>query len=86
MLHPPEPSEADTNAKCKKPSLDDSANRRPPQNVARITNLRAHILGNPPEPPAALRPEELCKLKTHSAAVDRRRSLALAYHRRNTMR
>jgi hypothetical protein len=86
MLHSRVPPEADTTTKGKKPSLDDLANRRPPKNVARITNPRVHILENSPKPPAALSPEELQKLKTEFAAVERYRSLALTYHQRNTIR
>jgi hypothetical protein len=86
MLHPHGPTEADTTAKSKKPRLDDLANRHPPKNVARIANPRVHILDNSPAPPVALSPHELQKLKAEFAAVERCRSLAVAYHQRKAMR
>lgn len=86
MIRPRVPNEADTTAQSKKAIRDDLTNPRPTENITGITNSRAHILDNPPDPPASLSPEELRKLKTHYIEVERRRSLALAYHRRNAIR
>jgi hypothetical protein len=86
MLRPRMPNKADTTTQPKKAIRDELTNPRPAENSTGLTNLHAHILDNPPDPPAALSPEELRKLKTHYVEVERGRSLALAYHRRNAVR
>jgi len=84
MFRPHLPKEAGATVQSKKAIRDDLINPRPSENVTGITNF-VHILDNPHDPPASLSPEELRNLKAHHIEVERLRSLALAYHQRNTI-
>lgn len=86
MLRPRVPTEPDTATEPKKTTSEDLTSPRPSENVEGIAKSRAHIWNNPPGSPGGLNPEELRKLRIHNVTVERRRSLALTYHRRNAMR
>lgn len=76
--------ETKVEAQSKKVIRRDTENPRLTENVSRIP--RPRILDNPYNPPASLSKEERRDLKAHQIEVERRRSMALFYSRRNAIR
>lgn len=80
MLH----KEINVEVRSKKVIRRDTANPNLTENVPRIP--RPRILDSPYNPPASRSKEERRDLKAHQIEVERRRSMALFYSRRNAIR
>lgn len=76
--------ETEIEAQSNKAIRRDTTNPRQKERVSRIASPR--ILEIPYNLPASLNREKLCNLKAHQIDVERRRSTALFYFRRNAIR